>query len=288
MALQNHQQLITPNNEQVFWHYIAFDKLISILLNRRIVMRSLAGFEDKFEGKIPASMRRDFRFPDNLLPREGQTFDEYQTSIPGDLEERSLILDEIASYMNLVNQRYLTFIHCWFAQEHESILMWKSYAPGSSSCAIKTNFQRLKQSLSNCRDPEFIPSTQNGSDTLAREFSIFHSLVRYIDYDDPGADGFQRGQTFWLHMHKRHEYRHENEFRLIYSDFFSGKNLNPNRSGDLTRKRNLVFIENIEVSSLVEEIVVSPYSVTGYEAHIRELISAVGLDIPVRRSTIII
>ncbi len=272
MPFTEHSQLAVPGDSETLWHYLNFDKLLNMLVQKTITFRAIRNFEDKSEGKFPASVLKQFNnLPDWLSEqriKKGLDTAE-KTSVDSTMKSLKIMID---------NFSYCVFAHCWFRQEHESILMWKSYAPSTSSCSIKSSLSRMKLAFNNLIDTEVEDHSQ------AR---IYGSLVDYIDYENEDSiETFGLGQLFHFVTHKRIEYKHENEFRLIYDDITGGRKVGINNSNARLQCRDIVHLKCPSIQDLVEEIVVSPYSVPNYEVYLKEVFNNAGIPLKIRRSSI--
>ena len=83
-------------------------------------------------------------------------------------------------------------ISCWTEADHESSLMWTSYA-GEEGVAIRTSFHDLQESLR----------------VMDAGLPITFGKVEYIDYRQQEVPRFEWAPLF----HKRREYRREDEVR---------------------------------------------------------------------------
>ena len=102
------------------WRYMSFAKFCS-LLNRKAVFFSLVGdMEDRYEG---------FIYPP--IPREQEDRKQQAERLGHE------VLRKIAR---------TALISCWTESDHESSLMWESYA-GAEGVAVRSTFQNLQESI---------------------------------------------------------------------------------------------------------------------------------------------
>lgn len=156
-----------PEDAATLWRYMSFAKFCS-LLERKALFFALAGdMEDKYEGFICPPTPRDFEDPLQQAERNAR------------------------KWLHLIARSSL--VSCWTESEHESSLMWKAYA-GSEGVAIRTSFQRLRESIK-----------------LVAELPVAFGRVEYADYSRQEVSRFGFAPLF----HKRMEYRGEDEMRAV-------------------------------------------------------------------------
>ena len=165
LAANESWQPSEPNPAATLWRYMSFAKFCSLLDHRALFFSLVGDMDDRYEGFIYPPASRD----DHLRQAE---------SIGRDV----LHLFARASLVN-----------CWTQSEHESSLMWKSYA-GSEGVAIRTDFRSLGRSI---LSSEALPIVSGG--------------VTYVDYRQTEVPRFGPAPLF----HKRLEYREEAEVRVV-------------------------------------------------------------------------
>ena len=156
-----------PEATDTLWRYVSFAKFCS-LLDRKALFFSLVGnMEDTYEG---------FIYPP--IPRE-----------QGDrLQQAERLGHEV-----LRRIARTALISCWTESDHESSLMWESYA-GAEGVAVRTTFQNLQDSIRS-----------------AAELPVTFGQVEYVDYRRKEVPRFGWAPLF----HKRMEYRGEGEVRAV-------------------------------------------------------------------------
>jgi hypothetical protein len=90
--------------------------------------------------------------------------------------------------------RQLTYVHCWFAGDHESAKMWKEYGHAGDAVCIRTTVRRLRQAL-----------------LKVPHFAINVCGVIYSPEEYPVCELI----SFLAACRKRPEFRHECEVRTI-------------------------------------------------------------------------
>ena len=127
-----------PEATATLWRYMSFAKFCS-LLNRKAVFFSLVGdMEDRYEG---------FIYPP--IPREQEDRQQQAERLGHE------VLRKIAR---------TALISCWTESDHESSLMWESYA-GAEGVAVRTTFQNLQESIRS-----------------VAELPVTFGQVEYVDY----------------------------------------------------------------------------------------------------------
>lgn len=177
----------------------------------------------------------------------------------------------------IVRQRKEYFINCWHGSETESAAMWKLYAEDIFGIAIVSDFEKLKESLSNT------------------EQDIFCGSIDYKNYEN---DYIDLTNAFTPALTKRDSFAHEREIRLLYWDTDIGDeqvltlwNGSPRlmwvpKSHDdhntITPPAGKTFACDLE--KLIKEIRIAPTSPAWFEAAVRDFCALSGLNKPVLKS----
>lgn len=156
-----------PEDAATLWRYMSFAKFCSLLERKELFFALVGDMEDKYEGFICPPTPRDFGDPLQQAERN------------------------VRKFLHLSARSSL--VSCWTESEHESSLMWKAYA-GSEGVAIRTSFQRLRESIN-----------------LVAELPVTFGRVEYADYSRQEVSRFGVAPLF----HKRMEYRGEGEIRAV-------------------------------------------------------------------------
>lgn len=206
-----------PEDAATLWRYMSFAKFCSLLGRREVFFALVGDMEDKYEGFISPPTPRDFGDPLQEAERNA----------------RKLL--HLCARSSLVS--------CWTESEHESSLMWKAYA-GSEGVAIRTSFQRLRESIN-----------------LVAELPVTFGRVEYADYTRQEVSRFGFAPLF----HKRMEYRGEGEIRAVlpcppvgrlFADSASPETLDIRLDPDVAEQRGRYVPVNLEI--LVGAIVLPP------------------------------
>lgn len=149
------------------------------------------------------------------------------------------------------------YASCWHEMEHESALMWKSYAEHEIGVAVKSCGSRLRAAFADARQ------------------DLFLGRVRYRDYETEMLDETNK---FHLHYSKRRFFETEHEVRLMY--WARLKDLRPGHPHPLGMEIP------VDIGALIETVHLRP-SAEDWEYHaIHSVIKKLGYLFPVKRSQI--
>ena len=233
-----------PEATATLWRYMSFAKFCS-LMDRKALFFSLVGdMEDRYEGFIYPPIPRD----------QG-----------GRLQQAERLGHEV-----LRKIARTALISCWTEFDHESSLMWESYA-GSEGVAIRTTYQNLQDSI---RSVAGLPVT--------------FGQVEYVDYRRKEVPRFGWAPLF----HKRMEYRGEGEVRAILpGPRFqpSDQQLNPevpdiHLDPDVAEQRGRYVPVNLEI--LVKEVVLPPRAAPWFAQAVKSVMQGSPIRPRVTRSAI--
>lgn len=152
-------------------------------------------------------------------------------------------------------------VSCWHISKDESAAMWKLYGGDTEvAVALKSSTNRLISSLQ--------AATEN----------VWIGVVQYIDYD---TDPIPEENIYYPILHKRHSFAHEHELRAVvqFPQESSG-------TTDLTLNPPGLLV-SVDVSALVEAILVAPQAPSWCEETVRAAVISSGFaSIPVLQSRI--
>lgn len=120
------------------------------------------------------------------------------------------------------------YVSCFHRNDFESAFMWKQYAD-ADGIAIQTSVEKLKKCFHN------------------EKRDIYICDVKYIDYDN---EFMPENNIYYLGLHKRKSFKHEEEVRCIYTGDFTVQN---NETG--------VLVET-DLDVLIEKVYISPHAPT--------------------------
>ena len=233
-----------PEATATLWRYMSLGKFCS-LLGRKALFFSLVGdMEDRYEGFVypPASREQGNR----LQQAERLAHD---------------LLRKIAR---------TALISCWTRSDHESSLMWETYA-GSEGIAIRTTFQDLRESIRS-----------------VAELPVAYGQVEYVDYRRKEVPRIGWAPLF----HKRMEYREEGEVRAILpGPPFRVSDPHPvteapdiRLDSDVAEQRGRYIPVNLEL--LVKEVVLPPRATPWFAEVVKSVIHSSPVTTRVTRSAI--
>ena len=157
-------------------------------------------------------------------------------------------LDKISSISQ--NAREMVFVSCWHECDNESAAMWSLYAREHEGIAIRTSHRSLR-------------------DSLKGEELIHIGRITYIDYAKKLID---EGNIFDPYLYKRQEFGHEHEVRAMTCELSS----NPPKG----------IYHNVDLSVLIEGIIIAPYAQDWFDTLVRSVASRYGLGNYVFRSSL--
>lgn len=144
MFVEIDDMLPLSHDDTKIWRFMDFEKLLHLLISKKMYFTRSDMFEDPFEGMISRAnvALRPEVYKDSGLPLKIFTLS----------DEHSLRV------------RKFTFINCWHMNDYESAGMWTMYS-SNKGIAIQSTIGRLKKSLK------------------ATTKRIYLSDVTYIDYE---------------------------------------------------------------------------------------------------------
>jgi hypothetical protein len=246
---ENHPALIAIEDTATLWRYVDLEKFKSLLAIKALFFCRASKFSDPFEGSIT---KKEIEFRKGEPKRIAKFY-----KIPYDEEKGKKSISDLSSYHENLKDRYL--INCWHINKGESDAMWRLYLKDNEGVAIQTTPKKLFKSL------------------LGSEDKIYASKVRYLDYENDiwyhKIDYPCTNYNFFVPLvHKRHEFIHESEFRLLIEvqEAATDKNYwdkQPNRKGH--------FI-SVDVMEMVEKIILPPTIDPKTKEEILQIISNYG------------
>ncbi len=258
-----------PNDEDILWRYTNFEVFVNLLDTEALYFTRADKFEDPYEGFIPQSI-----------------VDAYKQSLMSVTSSESEVFVEEIMKRHEASRKYV-MCNCWHQNVVESMAMWEKYHMRNSGVAIKTTGEKMKNSL-------------------LSEYSIYIGKIEYIygnTDDDPYMQNFQQNDiplakklTYFPYLQKRKEYEHEQEVRLIVDiDPFVTDALNNQTVENvdsffetgLPDICDIGMLFNIDVSMLIDEVIVSPYAKDWITVTLRSVVQKFGFNFDVRASTLL-
>jgi hypothetical protein len=233
MPLVEFETGVKPGDDSVvLWRYLEFERFQSLLEHKALFFCRADRFADPFEGSLP-------RLEDEHRYVSQRQTDSLYGLVKSE-EEVRLSVAKLASFHHMMRCSHV--VNCWQAKATESVAMWELYMKSNDGVAIQTTIGDLKCAFHN--------NTKK----------ICISGVRYLDYE---RGSFYHRQEYPIDtynvfsplVHKRVEYVHESEIRLIHNTDFKPE--------DWSRKTHPfdtgIFLE-LEVNTLIKKVILHPTS----------------------------
>jgi len=228
LELYAHPCFSEPQNDEIkIWRYLPLPKFIDLLHSRTIFFTraDLLRGEDKSEGSSLTNVDlAAIKIFDEL---NKQNIKVPHPNIP-DVSLNNLI--EMTKKTHLVSEEQLIkkyFINCWHMNDHENFAMWKIYSEPFGVC-VQSTYSSLTASFS---DPQY---------SFHKQPKIYVGEVKYIDWDN---DSIPKNNGFWPFMHKKREFKYENELRCVVWE----------------HEKSIVKI-GIDLDRLIHNIYINPYT----------------------------
>jgi hypothetical protein len=194
MSIEQFELCIKPDVDKVIWRYMNLEKFESILRDNALFFCRVDRFADPFEGSIPKH-EADYRI------QEHRTISYYYGNEFDPIKAQQNI-DLISNLHRKFKMQHV--INCWHLNNSENDSMWRLYLDSNEGIAIKTTVAKLKNSF------------------VETEEEINISKVRYLDYEvenwyDEVQYPIKSYNMFIPLVHKRIEFKQEEEVRLIHS-----------------------------------------------------------------------
>lgn len=239
-----------PQTDYTIVKYLDLTKYISLLQRQALFFCRLDKLEDHFEGTTGRA-NTDVMIKWYKHMRDKKFF---QVDMP-DEEITETVKQGIEFQKKL---KSINCVNCWNKKDDESVALWKIYSDFSKGIMIRSSISRLVNSLEN--------STEE----------IHLSEVRYLDYD---KEVIPPGNTVAPIFHKQTAYSYEDEVRLIHEVSQSGW------IHDWSKEeiQEGIFI-NINISELIDEIIISPFSPKWFLKLVEDLSQKYGFNKPIKKS----
>ena len=213
---RSHKDIDIKNIQNIpLWRYMDLWKFLKIINSSSLFFPSVNLLGDQLEGKIPDEV---YSFMKDHEIRNGRN-DNFVEVYKEFMENYS------------INS---TLVLSWNAAENESFALWKMYAKDKLGIAIKTNFNRLKESFNNTNE------------------DIYIGEVKYYNKNKPKYDIV----SFSTLLTKHNYYSFEREVRCLTKLKENEKNIN---------------FKNVDVNlnTLIEDVYLSPFA---FESGLHEII----------------
>lgn len=229
------------------WRYIEFWKLQDLVQTGQLYLRRSDKLEDEHEGLPPSEYERVLKLSKFNLD---------------DIRERNHDIGSLAQF------RQSFYVNCWHLDIGETATMWARY--GKDGVAIVSRYDLLKQVLHPLPERVMVGLISYGTKHLTG-----WNVIRFVTT-------------------KREEYSPEREVRAMIWLTDTGDGMN--RHFDLNNRPHDRPIydppptlpegirRDIDVASLITEVVVSPFAPAGRLAEVRALLASAGIAAGARES----
>ncbi len=191
MPILKHDYNIRLEKKSIIWRYIDFWKYEDMLKKKSLYFCRADILSDKFEGSLSIK---------EVEQRKDQFYDLVKYSPKLNPEQANKDMTEEHK-----KQKLGSYLNCWHINNDESATMWESYVKDNEGVAIRSTCEKIHETL------------------RVVDENLGISKVRYIDYDN---EVFYHKTEYPIEsynllvplLHKRIEYKSENEFRIYYKD----------------------------------------------------------------------
>jgi hypothetical protein len=257
MAIEQFELCIKPDPEQVVWRYMNLDKFESVLRNNALFFCRADRFADPYEGSIP-KREADYRIEERrkISYYFGNEFD------PITAQKN---IDSISNLHRKFKKKHI--INCWHINNTENDSMWRLYLDSNDGIAIKTTIEKLINSF------------------VETQEEIYISKVRYLNYEtdiwyDARQYPIESYNMFIPLVHKRAEFKQEEEVRLIHSlktdlEWDEYWNSQPYSNG-----KNI----SVNVNNLIGSIYMPPTCDEGQIGKVQKIVDKYNFDFKILKS----
>lgn len=225
--------IVQPHPSTVIWRYMDFEKFVSLLRTSSLFFCQAKRFQDPYEGSATFV---DVGIADTELEK---------------------LLRDVYDAPN--GWRSYTAVNCWHMDEYESSAMWNLYLKENKGVAIRTTIKKLVDSFVNIR--------------AIGEYSC--GAITYATRMPSPTPGNSKGQdtTKLIFFHKRPEYAHEREYRVIIHC----------RDLKQIHDNGGVFVP-VNLTALLEKIYIAPKQPSYIRPLVESILEKYGLNVQVIQS----
>lgn len=252
-------RVIYPKSDYNIAKYLDLTKFISLIQRKSLFFCRLDMLEDKFEGLSPNITYE--QWVEEYKYRRDQTNDIEKSKTD---QEIKLIVKNLFSFEAI--HKPITCVNCWNKFDVESPALWKIYADSGKGVMIKSSISKLMMAFSQNTD------------------TIWLSEIKYLDRK---KEPYPSGNSIYPVIHKGLEYHYETEVRLIYELYYNGKTLENNTYDWKSEEIEAGLFSSVDLSLLIDEIIIGPFTPNWYKKMIEDLASIYGLNTTIRNSDLI-
>jgi hypothetical protein len=247
-----HRVFRTPSPNTEIWRYTPLEKFLRLMGSRELHFTRASKFEDDFEGTVTARLEADLLEWERAWSMSPESSAEFRA-------QRRRVRNSVG-------------ISCWHKATHETEGMWVRYGGAGDCVAIRSTVGRLIATL-----PKKVNPHQSHIESVS---------IGEVDYIDFSRDTFPPYNTFYPYVHKRREFRHEQEVRAV---LMITKGATADSEAGLAtgfRVTETGLLLSIDVGTLIEAVVVSPKASDALSRDVRAHLDRFGLtSTPVVKSS---
>ena len=251
-----------PDGAAALWRYMDLAKLLALVGNRSLFFSSIENLGDPFEGQWSHRTFEIIHGRDELWVEEEDGCAVVRNRTTGEREVFPMAEGESADEAIVRWSRVLrgrrspTYVNCWYREEEESEAMWRLFAGERYGVAVRTTAEGLVGSFTE-RLPDYL------------------GCVTYLAYDKEAMPVSDLPPVFY----KRKAFEYEHEVRAV-----AAPSRRRDEAGESEWKDGIEY--PVDPESLIQEIVVSPYSPGWLSGVVRATVASLGLDAKVRDSAL--
>lgn len=266
------------------WRYMDLPKLVSLLTSKSLWLTNaeVLAIDDPHEGTLstPHFAYRQWanleEVPEFIRAQIVELNREGTDGTPQAIFRRFVKeQEEIGHFTKALRRSYS--VSCWHASKQESVAMWKIYAAPGPGIAVISNGARIEKALA------------------GNDHELYFGHVKYFDEKTYQIDWTN---TMNAIMAKRLSFLYEQEVRLVHLDEANLYNpLSPAKWNEETlRYENLVsdprplspgLALNCDIDTLIERVMVSPFSPPWYAPMLEQLRDQLGFKFQVCTSDLL-
>lgn len=188
--------------------------------------------------------------------------DPLEGAIPTNQIVADALYSDAQAYHKFIEQGPVrqTYINCWHRGETESAQMWEEYASLSEGIVVESTVGKLRAQFT-------------GTDELKKGVV---EAVRYIDHESDTVASRDRFAT--INVKSAKDFKHEREMRLWFVyDVFYIESILPSHE-----------LVPIDLQTVVTGVILAPCSAESFAKAVQDLLTSKGLEVPVRRSGLVV
>lgn len=252
---QDHPVFKVPDKSDIrIWRYMDFTKFVSMMDLNSLYFSRCDLLGDTFEGSFP---KPNVLIRPIIYKKIIDSYNEKKLHVIFPAANKNLSFIESQSYMHEWLRKW-TFVSCWHINEHESAALWKLYSKSDEAIAIQSRYDLLRSNLST---------------------NIFIGEVIYIDYNNAIIP---ENNSMWPFIHKRTSFSYERELRALIQNLPVENNTIP--IGKFNDEKGKYI--NVNLSSLIENVFVSPSSSDWFIDVVKSVMKKYGLEKELKTSTL--